>query len=154
MSQYSFIMKKTITFVFLLFGIMCYSQSVDYNTKNGYAVHGYDVVSYFYGKPLEGKKEFSTTHDGTKFKFDNQENLERFKKTPSAYLPKYGGYCAYAVAVNGRKVNVDPETYEIRDGKLYLFYNKGKNNTLQFWLDASPNDLVSKADKNWEKIKN
>lgn len=137
-----------------MMGAFGFAQTMDYNTKNGYAVHGYDVVSYFGDRPLEGKKEFSTTYDGVGFKFYNQENLEKFRESPSSYLPKYGGYCAYAVATSGKKVNVDPETYEIRDGKLYLFYNKGKNNTLQFWLDASPNDLVSEADKNWEKIKN
>ncbi len=154
MSQYNFMMKKTIAFVLLLFGIMSYSQTVDYNTKKGYAVNGYDVVSYFDGNPLEGKEEFTAIYDETKFKFFNQEHLSRFKENPTAYLPKYGGYCAYAVAVNGKKVNVDPETYEIRDGQLYLFYNKGKNNTLQFWLNDSPDKLKSQADKNWEKIKN
>nr|WP_297786737.1 YHS domain-containing (seleno)protein [uncultured Allomuricauda sp.] len=147
-------MNKIFFFFFLAMGVYGYSQSMDYNTKNGYAVNGYDVVSYFDGMPLEGKKEFTTTYDGTKFRFYNQENLNRFKESPSAYLPKYGGYCAYAVAVNGKKVNVDPETYEIREGKLYLFYNKGKNNTLEFWLNSSPKDLVSKADKKWDEIKN
>ena len=147
-------MNKILVVLFLVIGVWSYSQTTDYNTKKGYAVNGYDVVSYFDGNPSEGKKEFNTVYDGTEFKFYNLENLNRFKKNPTAYLPKYGGYCAYAVAVNGKKVNVDPETYEIRDGKLYLFYNKGKNNTLQFWLNESPNKLKSQADKNWEKIKN
>ncbi|WP_127141124.1 YHS domain-containing (seleno)protein [Flagellimonas marinaquae] len=131
-----------------------WTQSIDYNTKNGYAIHGYDVVSYFEGEPVEGKKEFTTTYDGTKFQFASKAHLQKFQSDPTAYLPKYGGYCAYAVAVNGKKVNVDPLTYEIRKGRLYLFYNKGKNNTLEFWLSESPNELVSKADENWEQIKN
>lgn len=144
-------------FIVLLFLVMCtcgLSQTIDYNTKKGYAVQGYDVVSYFDNTPLEGKEEFSTTFDRVKFKFYDARNLQRFKKNPSRYLPEYGGYCAYAVAINGKKVNVDPETYEIRDDKLYLFYNKGKNNTLEFWLNESPEVLRQKADKNWEKIKN
>ena len=36
--------------------MMCtygFSQTIDYNTKNGYAVQGYDVVSYFDKTPLE-----------------------------------------------------------------------------------------------------
>ena len=144
-------------FILLLSLMMCtygFSQTIDYNTKNGYAVQGYDVVSYFDKTPLEGKEEFFTTFDGVKFKFYNAKNLKRFEESPFKYLPKYGGYCAYAVAVNGKKVNVDPETYEIRNGKLYLFYNKGKNNTLEFWLDESPEELRQKADENWEVIKN
>ncbi|MBO0342890.1 MAG: YHS domain-containing (seleno)protein [Bacteroidota bacterium] len=147
-------MNKILVVLFLVMGTCGLAQNTDYNTKNGYAVNGYDVVSYFVGVPMEGKKEFSTIYDGAMFKFHNQENLDTFKDDPSAYVPKYGGYCAYAVAINGKKVNVDPETYEIRKGKLYLFYNRGKNNTLDFWLNSSPNNLVSQADKNWEKIKN
>lgn len=145
--------KISIVF-FLATGTYGFSQTTDYNTKNGFAIHGYDVVSYFDGAPLEGNDEFLTTFEGTKFKFHNQENLQRFRENPSKYLPEYGGYCAYAVAINGKKVNVDPETYEIRDDKLYLFYNKGKNNTLEFWLNESPEALRQKADKNWKKIKN
>ena len=102
-------------FILLLSLMMCtygFSQTIDYNTKNGYAVQGYDVVSYFDKTPLEGKEEFFTTFDGVKFKFYNAKNLKRFEESPFKYLPKYGGYCAYAVAVNGKKVNVDPETYE------------------------------------------
>ena len=147
-------MNKILVVIFLVIGAWSYSQSMDYNTKKGYAVNGYDVVSYFNRKPKEGKKEFTTTYDGVNYKFFSKENMEKFIAEPKAYLPKYGGYCAYALAVSGKKVNVDPETYEIRDGELYLFYNKGNNNTLQFWLSESPTDLKSKADKNWEKIKN
>jgi len=147
-------MNKNILFLLLMTSALSFAQTVDYNTKKGYAVHGYDVVSYFDESPKEGKEGFTAMFDGTKFKFYDQENLTKFKENPTDYLPKYGGYCAYAVAVNGKKVNVNPETYEIRDGKLYLFYNKGKNNTLQFWLNEFPDKLKNKADKNWEKIKN
>lgn len=148
-------MNKTfLLLVFLLFGAIGYSQTIDYNTKKGYAVYGYDVVSYFDGKPVEGNNAFTTKYDGINYKFINKSNMDKFVAEPTAYLPEYGGYCAYAVAINAKKVNVDPETFEIRNGKLYLFYNKGKNNTLQFWLNESPDKLKNKADKNWEEIKN
>lgn len=147
-------MNKIIFFSLLMIGAIGYSQHNDYNTKKGYAAAGYDVVAYFDGQALEGKKEFTTDYDGVNYKFISKTNMDRFKAQPKAYLPQYGGYCAYAMAVNGKKVNVDPETYEIRNGELYLFYNKGKNNTLQLWLNESPNDLKSKADKNWKKLKN
>ncbi|WP_036382888.1 YHS domain-containing (seleno)protein [Muricauda sp. MAR_2010_75] len=146
-------MKKVILALFILSGVFLQAQSIDYNTKRGYAANGYDVVSYFEGKPTEGLKEISTKYDGINYKFSNQENLKKFKTNPSKYMPQYGGYCAYAVAVSGKKVNINPETYEIRDGKLYLFYNAGRTNTLELWLNESPNELMSKADTNWEKIK-
>ncbi len=146
-------MKKLGLLLFLVLGYAAQAQSVDYNTKKGYAANGYDVVAYFDGTPQEGNKEFSTTHDGTKFKFTSQANLDEFSANPEKYVPRYGGYCAYAVAVSGKKVNINPQTFEIRDDKLYLFYNSGKTNTLELWLNESPEELQIKADKNWEKIK-
>ena len=138
----------------LITGTFLQAQSIDYNTKKGYAANGYDVVSYFEGNPQEGLKEISMEYDGIKYIFSNQDHLNEFKANPDKYIPQYGGYCAYAVAVSGKKVNINPETYEIRDGKLYLFYNAGKTNTLELWLNESPDVLKSKADTNWEKIKN
>ena len=70
-----------------------------------------------------------------------------------AYIPQYGGYCAYAVAESSKKVNIDPETFEIRDGKLYLFYNSWGNNTLKKWNKKNVKGLQKKADLNWEVIK-
>lgn len=147
-------MKNWILLFLLILGVSGYAQSIDYNTKKGFAANGYDVVSYFDGKALEGKTDLTAVYDEVEYKFSSVDNLKKFKKNPEAFLPQYGGYCAYAVAVNGKKVNIDPETFEIREGKLYLFYNQGKNNTLQFWLNESPNQLKDQADKNWEKIKN
>lgn len=147
-------MKQLLIIVFLSMGLFLQAQRVDYNITKDFGANGYDVVSYFDGKALEGKKEFATNYDGVNYKFLSDRNRAKFIADPTAYLPQYGGYCAYAMAVNGKKVNVDPGTFEIREGKLYLFYNRGKNNTLQFWLDQSPEVLKSKADKNWQHMKN
>ncbi|MEM8928921.1 MAG: YHS domain-containing (seleno)protein [Bacteroidota bacterium] len=145
-------MKKMLGLLFVFVAINSYSQSKHYNTKKGYVANGYDVVSYFDGVPLQGKKEFTGQNDGVRYKFANQVNLEKFKADPSKYVPKYGGYCAYAVAVSGKKVSVNPETFEIRNGELYLFYNSGKNNTLELWLTEGPTELKLNADRNWEEI--
>nr|WP_299174682.1 YHS domain-containing (seleno)protein [uncultured Allomuricauda sp.] len=147
-------MKKIAITLFLMLGYISFAQSIDYNTKKGYAVNGYDVVAYFDGNAINGSKEFSTQYDGVNFKFSSQENKDKFTANPSQYIPQYGGYCAFAVAKSGRKVSVNPETFEIRDGKLYLFYNSGGTNTLQLWTDQSPKDLQVIADKNWQIIKN
>jgi len=42
-----------------------------------------------------------------------------FEANPEKYIPAYGGYCAYGVAV-GNKFIADPELWMIEDGKLYL----------------------------------
>ncbi|MDO1501794.1 YHS domain-containing (seleno)protein [Winogradskyella maritima] len=146
-------MKYLLLITFSIFSLNLIGQSIDYNLKKGYVAEGYDVVSYFENKAVEGKKEFSLTHDGVKFKFSSKTNLEAFKQNPEQYIPQYGGYCAYAVAVKSKKVGIDPETFEIRDGKLYLFYNSWGNNTLETWRENNVKGLQKKADKNWEAIK-
>ena len=51
------------------------------------------------------------------------------------------------------KVEIDPETFKVLDGKLYLFYNAYFNNTLPKWNKDETN-LKAKADKNWKSITN
>ncbi|MFB1040863.1 MAG: hypothetical protein QMC35_10435, partial [Polaribacter sp.] len=69
------------------------------------------------------------------------------------YVPQYGGWCAYAMGTKGKKVRIDAETFEIRDGKLYLFYNSWGNNKLESWLKENPTSLKKEAATNWKKIK-
>ncbi len=137
----------------LLFTVTLNAQSIDYNIKKGYVAEGYDVVAYFNNKAVKGDKKYTATYDGVKYKFSSEENLNTFKHNPEAYIPQYGGYCAYAIAIKSKKVGVDPETYEIRDGKLYLFYNSWGTNTLELWKKENVKGLQQKADKNWEAIK-
>lgn len=146
-------MKYLFLFVVAIFSSNTYAQSIDYNLKRGYVAEGYDVVAYFNDKAVEGLKDFSTTHDGVNYKFSSQANLDTFLKSPEAFIPQYGGYCAYAVAEKSKKVGIDPETFEIRDGKLYLFYNSWGTNTLELWKKEDVKGLQKKADKNWEAIK-
>ncbi|MCL6275119.1 hypothetical protein M3P19_13955 [Muricauda sp. 2012CJ35-5] len=145
-------MKKIVFILLILSAIAALGQSKHVNTKKGLAAKGYDVVAYFDGNAAEGNKVFSTNYEGVEYRFSTLGNKERFEKEPTKFLPAYGGYCAYAVAVSGKKVNINPETFEIREGKLYLFYNSGNTNTLELWLQESPDELRSKADKNWQTI--
>ena len=75
---------------------------------------------------------------------------EEFKKNPAQYEPQYGGWCAYAMGDSGEKVSIDPETFKVLDGKLYLFYNKFFNNTLKSW-NKDEAKLKKSADANWSK---
>jgi YHS domain-containing protein len=120
--------------------------------KSGVAIQGYDPVAYFANqKAMEGEKEFATVHNGVTYYFSTATNRETFKANPSKYEPQYGGWCAYAMGATGEKVDVDPETFKILDGKLYLFYNKFFNNTLPKW-NGDEAKLKAAADKNWTKI--
>jgi YHS domain-containing protein len=119
---------------------------------SGVAIDGYDPVSYFVSrKAIEGKKEFSFAHEGATYYFTSKANHDAFQSNPTKYEPQYGGWCAFAMGDSGTEVEVDPETFKIIDGKLYLFYNKFFNNTLNSWNKDEAN-LKAKADKNWQHL--
>ena len=115
------------------------------------AAEGYDVVSYFMGQPRKGKTTLAYENEGIIYWFSNSENLDLFKKQPEKFEPEYGGWCAYAMGDTGEKVKIDPKTYKIIDGKLFLFYNFYFNNTLIDW-NKDEQSLRQKADDNWHKI--
>jgi YHS domain-containing protein len=120
--------------------------------KKQVAIKGYDAVTYFTtGKPKEGKPEFAVTYQGLSYYFISNENKELFKKNPTQYEPQYGGWCAYAMGNDGSKVEVDPETFKILNGKLFLFYNKYFTNTLKSW-NKDEARLMKNADANWTKF--
>lgn len=144
-------MKDVLMVVILLTSMGTVAQSIDYHTKKGYVAEGYDVVAYFDDTALEGKNEFSTEHDGVNYKFVSKEHLETFKANSPKYIPQYGGYCAYAIA-DGKKVTIDPESFQILDGKLYLFYDSIFADTRKSWNEEGPEKLRQKADKNWTAI--
>jgi YHS domain-containing protein len=119
--------------------------------KTSLAIQGYDPVAYFKSnKAIRGKKDISVVHDGVVYNFSSVDNKEAFIKNPSAYEPQYGGWCAYAMGKDGDKVSIDPETFKIVNGKLYLFYNSFFNNTLTSW-NKNEATLKKNADANWSK---
>ncbi|HTE34562.1 MAG TPA: YHS domain-containing (seleno)protein [Chryseolinea sp.] len=148
---------KTLTFFLLLFITgNCLAQTdalrlKNYNIKKSVALEGYDPVSYFDGKPLEGKPGIKTVYKGIVYQFATSGNLTKFKAAPDQYEPGYGGWCAYAMGDSGEKVKIDPETYTILDGRLYLFYNFWGNNTLTDWKKDEKR-LKAEGDRNWNKI--
>ena len=91
------------------------------------------------------------TYKNVTYHFASAANLKAFQATPDKYEPQYGGWCAYAMGANGEKVEIDPETFKILDGKLYLFYHSFINNTLPKWNKDEAN-LHRKADANWTKL--
>lgn len=124
----------------------------NYLLTNGFVASGYDVVSYFSQNPKPGNNAFVAEYEHVKFKFSSSENLQTFKNNPNKYIPKYGGWCAYAIGLNGSKVTVDPKNYRIYNNELFLFYKKNRNDTLQDWL-KNEKELYQKAEINWRKNK-
>ena len=120
----------------------------------GVAVAGYDPVSYFSeggGMPRKGLIGISLTRDGATYRFATKENLALFEKDPARYLPAYGGWCAWAAGELAKRVDVDPESFQIRDGRLFLFYRDPGLDTRALWL-KKPGELVARADANWPAL--
>ena len=140
-------------FIVALWGLVqaAHSQTALINQKEGIGIQGYDPVAYFTDKKaIKGEEDITETFQGVTYFFKNEENKALFQQRPEKFLPQYGGWCAYAMA-EGEKVRIDPETFKVVDGKLYLFYNFYFNNTLTSWNKDETN-LKKKADLNWKKL--
>ncbi len=123
-----------------------------FNVEKNIAIQGYDPVAYFnQNKAVKGNKQFTATVEGINYNFSTAANKDLFVKNSKNYEPQYGGWCAYAMGATGEKVEVDPETFKVLNGKLYLFYHSWVNNTLTKWNKDETN-LKSKADKSWMNI--
>ncbi len=128
------------------------TRTKQFNIEGNLAIQGYDPVTYFtQGKAIEGNKQFAATLEGVTYRFVNAADKDLFLKDPKKYEPQYGGWCAYAMGAVNEKVEIDPETFKIVNGKLYLFYHSWSNNTLLKWNKDETN-LKQKADKNWQVI--
>jgi YHS domain-containing protein len=111
------------------------------------AIEGYDPVSYFSGSPTKGDPRFSQTHKGVEYRFASAANLARFRADPDAYLPQYGGYCAWAVS-RGYTAKGDPRAWKLVGGKLYLNYDA---KVQERWAADVPGN-IEKANKNWPQV--
>ena len=116
--------------------------------NNLLGVQGYDLVAYHTaGKPVRGNGHNVSEHAGVTYQFSSAENRKAFEANPAKYLPAYGGYCAYGVAV-GKKFNGDPEVWKVVDGKLYLNLDK----TIQGKWNEDISGNITIANENWGDI--
>lgn len=151
------IMKKLLFILIVLCSITVFSQKQNkrlshFNLEKNIAIQGYDPVAYFkQGRATKGTKAISASHEGVVYYFSNSVNKEAFINNPSKYEPQYGGWCAYAMGESNDRVAINPETFKISNGKLYLFYNAFFNNTLKSWNKAELK-LMQNADANWIKM--
>ncbi|MEL7059051.1 MAG: YHS domain-containing (seleno)protein [Acidobacteriota bacterium] len=112
------------------------------------AIKGYDPVAYFeLGQPTPGDKAITADWNGATWRFSSAEHRAKFVADPAAYAPQYGGYCAYAVA-EGSTAGIDPESWAVVDGKLYLNYNA----KIQAKWEANRDQMIAAADEQWPKL--
>jgi YHS domain-containing protein len=115
------------------------------------ALKGYDPVSYFTQQAaLPGRKEISAEYHGVTYYFANDKNRQLFTAAPAMYLLAYGGWCATAMA-KGKKVQIDPKSFKVTNGRLFLFYNGLLGSAINDW-NKDEAGLTTKADANWKKL--
>jgi thiol-disulfide isomerase/thioredoxin len=120
------------------------------------ALGGFDPVAYFPeggGEAREGSPEITLEHGGAVYRFVSEANRKRFHADPARYEAAYGGWCAWAMAqAQGEKVEVDPESFLVQDGRLMLFYDGFFADTRKSWLKGDPAALAGQADGNWQRL--
>ncbi len=142
--------------IFLLFNMALFAQKGNdlRNLKDSVAIKGYDPVAYFeQGTAVEGKEEFAVAVDGAIYYCSSEKNRQLLEADSEAYEPEYGGWCAYAMGDSGDKVSINPKSFKIEDGRLYLFYHTFFSDTLQKW-NEDEQSLQAQAESNWTEIVN
>jgi thiol-disulfide isomerase/thioredoxin/YHS domain-containing protein len=124
--------------------------------EGGLALAGFDPVACFPeggGKARKGSPEMTLEQGGAIYRFASEANRDRFRKEPARYEPAYGGWCAWAMAQEaGEKVEVDPESFLVQDGRLLLFYDGFFADTRASWRKGDGAALARAADGNWERL--
>ncbi len=120
--------------------------------STGLALEGYCPVAYFaVHKPVMGKREFAADYQGVTYYLVNADAKAEFLRTPEKYVPAYGGWCAFGMAI-GDKFPVDPTNFKIVDGKLHLFLKNKNVDAQQLWNKGKESEHVKKATAHWEKV--
>jgi len=143
--------------ILLLFGATACSTNSDLlhkrsgsNLPDNVAIQGFSAVSYFEkGIAERGSSEFTALHDGRIYYLASADQVETFSKNPDRYVPRFGEYCPYSLAL-GRRVNIDPSRFKIHDDKLLLFHSRVELDTLDVTADAG---VYEKADKQFELLR-
>ena len=150
--------RMTVLALAFAAGIASAAQAGEqYVDATGFAVSGYDVVSYFdlpqsqvgqpQQSPLAGVASITAEYNGAVFAFATEANRDRFLADPAAFVPQYDGHCAYGVAQGG-KVPGNPTLWRIVDGKLYLNITQ---NVVGFWEADIPGNL-NLSEANWGRL--
>ena len=136
---------KSIAALVLLSASAFAGDLVNVSEASKTAVSGYDTVAFFTdAKPVNGSPFIAGEYQGATYFFATEEHKKLFTASPEKYAPQCGGFCAYGVAL-GKLFPVDINTWQVRDGKLYL--NLNPDILKKFNEDFAGN--VAKANKNW-----
>jgi len=143
-------MKYLALLSLVLFGITfsASAQALLNIDKSGLAIKGHDPVAYFVlGAATKGDPQITAIFGGATYRFASAENKAVFDNDPAKYAPQFGGFCAWAVS-QGYTASIDPNAFQIVDGRLLLQYSFGVRK--DFSKDTQGN--LKKADANWPSL--
>lgn len=143
------------------------------SVKSSYALKGIDLTKYFYDfknadgsynesmyatKPYSGPGTAACNYKGYRYSFHDRSRMDHFLERPEKYIPQYGGFCAFGMAVETcpdfpwsadcMGPSISPNHWTIRKGKLYFFLNSEAKEL--FLKNAKKN--IAAADARWAKF--
>ncbi len=125
------------------------STSAINTDRQGLALGGFDPVAYFdQHRPMHGKKAISATYAGAHYLFSSEAHRRMFLGAPEKYVPQFGGFCAVGTSF-GKKVDIDPKTGKVIDGKLYV----NNNSKAQAVFDKDTQGTIARAEQNWPAVR-
>ncbi len=140
--------KKLITIGIAALALTGLAAKAEAPRHNVVGAGGYDLTSYFtQEKPQRGNGHHVAVVDGVSYVFASDANKKMFEANPSAYLPQYGGYCAFGASI-GKKFVADPDVYDIVDGKLYM----NLDSKIRGLWSADIPGRIKTADTQWKTI--
>lgn len=120
--------------------------------STGIALEGYCPVAYHLAnKPLRGKAKYASTYQGVTYHLYNADAKAAFDEDPEKYLPAFGGWCAFGMAI-GDKFPVDPTNFKIVNGRLMVFLRNSSIDALELWNGGNEADQIGNAENYWEKV--
>ncbi|MCG8449406.1 MAG: hypothetical protein MI725_07495 [Pirellulales bacterium] len=120
--------------------------------SSGVALEGYCAVAYIAAnKAVQGKPEYASTYNDVTYYFVSADAKQLFDADPQKYLPAYGGWCAFGMAI-GDKFPVDPTNFKVVNGKTLLFLKNKNVDALKLWNDGDEKANLAKAASHWRKV--
>ena len=116
---------------------------------DGVAIRGTDPVAYVTrGDATPGDPAIASDWNGARWHFASDAHRAAFVAEPGRYAPRYGGFCAWAVAERGQLFSTQPENWAIVEGQLYLNFD---DDIQRRWERDIPG-FIARADVRWPDI--
>jgi len=119
------------------------------------AISGLDTVAFFTDhKHVQGDPKFTYEWKGAKWQFASDAHRQLFAANPEKYAPQWGGYCAVGIANGHVSKHEVKGSFDIQDGKLYLFAETRNGDFDQYrkeWYEKNggPVSRIPTGEKNW-----